>query len=515
MRSCLIVCHGYFGDHLFANSIAERLIEEGQYDAVDYVIGFPQVLPFLERNPYVRNVMVTTIGPNPQPPNNIDSYDKVFTLGPISRVVPPTIEMQLLCGVERPSSKFHIETNPELDKLVLDTYGEKTGMVLAIMNGWKERSFLYTKEQYDRGIDVPNLGYGGAHRNTDYIIDALEQRYSSIRVGPTGNVNQFSLDYDGPSLDLTASILKYCDVFIGAEGGLANLAYAVGTRTIITGDFVHQLYGPNGVLQKLEEPKIGPVHYGTGEVTHINLNPYLTDAEVVEQICTTLDNNFKHLKRFGVAGKQYLTAKDARGDTYTTSDDKFPPTNVACDDNPYKEELYASKYILDFGCGVGRNLPWIMNNTNAHYVGLDPNKTMTKFFWDVQTAEGHDIEKWKSRVTLINDFSELTDTIKFDYVVTTFVLQHLGYRHSVADGFNLTEITKNVFSKMNDGAIFFSIDHDSEEDWIPRWTKECNIKLDIYIRSYKGLPELNHRDYTARNGGHHLMIFKYKKEKEV
>jgi hypothetical protein len=288
MKSCLIICHGYFGDHLFANSIAEQLINEGQYDVVDYVIGFPQVLPFFERNPYVRNVMVTTIGPNPQPPSNIDNYDKVFTLGPISRVVPPTVEMQLLCSVKRPNSKFHVETNPELDKLVLDTYGEKTGMVIAIMNGWKERSFLYTREQYDRGIDVPNLGYGGAHRDTDYIIDKLEQRYSNIRVGPTGNVNQFSLDYDGPSLDLTASILKYCDVFIGAEGGLANLAYAVGTRTIITGDFVHQLYGPNGVLQKLDEPKLGPVYYEDVEGKHITLNPYLTDTEVVEHLFNIL-----------------------------------------------------------------------------------------------------------------------------------------------------------------------------------------------------------------------------------
>ena len=57
MRSCLIVCHGYFGDHLFANSIAERLIKENQFDVVDYVIGFPQVLPFFERNPYVNKAI--------------------------------------------------------------------------------------------------------------------------------------------------------------------------------------------------------------------------------------------------------------------------------------------------------------------------------------------------------------------------------------------------------------------------------------------------------------------------
>jgi len=289
MRSCLIVCHGYFGDHLFANSIAEHLVNENQYGIIDYVVGFPQVLPFFERNPYIRNTTITSVGPSPRIPNNTHIYDKVFRLGPINRKVPPTVEMQLSCGVNNPTPQFYVNTNPELDKLVVDTYGKKNDLVIAIMNGWKERSFLYTKNEYTRGIDVPNLGYGGAHRNTDYIIAELEKRYSSIRVGPDKKfINQFSLEYDGPSLDLTASILKYCDVFVGAEGGLANLAYAVGTKTIITGDFVHQLYGPNGVLQKLDEPKIGPVHYGDIVGKHVSLDPYLKDTEVVEHIFNIL-----------------------------------------------------------------------------------------------------------------------------------------------------------------------------------------------------------------------------------
>jgi len=288
MRTALIVCHGYFGDHLFASSIAERLIEEGQFDVVDYAVGFPQVLPFFERNPYIRSATLTGIGPSLKIPDNASTYNKVFQLGPIHRKIPPAIEMQLMCGVSNPTPQFYVHTNPELDKLVWDEYNVKTGTVVAIMNGWKEKSFLYSKEQYARGIDVPNLGYGGSHRNTDYITGMLEQKYSSIRVGPTGNVNQYSFEYNGPSLDLTASILKYCDVFIGAEGGLANLAYAVGTKTIITGDFVHQLYGPNGVIQKLDEPTLGPKYYGDVEGKHITLDPYLTDKEVLEQIIQIL-----------------------------------------------------------------------------------------------------------------------------------------------------------------------------------------------------------------------------------
>ena len=291
MRSCLIVCHGYFGDHLFANSIAERLIKENQFDVVDYVIGFPQVLPFFERNPYVNKTIITSVGPAPRIPNNANSYSKVFQLGPISKKIPPAIEMQLLCGVRNPSSKFYIHTNPELDNLVKNQYIDNTDKVIAIMNGWEEKTFLYTPEQYERGIDVPNLGYGGAHRNTDYITGQIESFYTSIRIGTPKNVNQFSLDYDGPSLDLTASLLKYCEVFIGAEGGLANLAYAVGTNTILTSDFIHQLYGPNGVLSKIDEPKLGPCYYEYDSGYHINLDPYLTDNEVVQNILDILNEN--------------------------------------------------------------------------------------------------------------------------------------------------------------------------------------------------------------------------------
>jgi SAM-dependent methyltransferase len=214
------------------------------------------------------------------------------------------------------------------------------------------------------------------------------------------------------------------------------------------------------------------------------------------------------LKKFGVAGKDYGDATSAKGDTYTTLDGGFPPTNLACSDNPFIEELNSSKYILDFGCGVGRNLPWIMENTDAIYIGLDPNTTMTEYFWEVQSQQGYDIEAWKSRVQLYNDFDDIPSDINFDYIVTTFVLQHLGYRYINFDTMNLDDISKQLISRLNDGGVWFLIEHDSEEDWIFRWTKNNNINLNVYIRSYKGLPELTDRDHTAPNGGHHLMIWK-------
>jgi SAM-dependent methyltransferase len=214
------------------------------------------------------------------------------------------------------------------------------------------------------------------------------------------------------------------------------------------------------------------------------------------------------LKKYGVADKNYSNAEEAKGDTYTQMDGGFPPTNLACKENPFIQELQNAKYILDLGCGVGRNLPWILENTTAIYVGLDPNTTMTEHFWEVQATRGYEKEAWQERVIVCNDFSEIDSEIKFDYVVSTFVLQHLGYRYEVAEGLNITGITKEVRSRCNPGAVWFALEHDSEENWIPIWAGECDLSFEVYLRSYKGLPELTERDHTAPNGGHHLILFK-------
>jgi len=215
----------------------------------------------------------------------------------------------------------------------------------------------------------------------------------------------------------------------------------------------------------------------------------------------------KNLEKYGVAGIDFTDISTARGYTYTDNLGGFPTTNLACLENPFIEQLNSAKYILDFGCGVGRNLPWIMNHTSAHYVGIDPNKDMLKYFWPVQEAEGHDILHWKDRVNLFSSFDEISSDIKFDYVVSTFVMQHLGYRFSTDKKMNLTDITNQILTMVNDGCIFWLLEHDSEEKWIDRWLEETNIKLDVYIRTYKGLKELTHRDH-ATTDGNHLMIFK-------
>lgn len=289
--SCLIITCGFFGDILFASSIAKKLIEENQYTSVDYLIGFPQMYRLVANNPYINRVYVSET-PNPYPTQtNIEygNYSQVLQLKPLNYLVTPCEEFQQLAGVKNWSSEYVTYTQPEFDKVAEDYINElkqESGKpVLGVMSNWESKTYLFTEEQYKQGIDVPNLGYGGAHRDVAYIVSELEKHFTIIPLG-VGHLNQqdtiYMEDEDTKSLLFEASLMKYCDAFVGTDGGLATIAAGAGTRTIITGDFNLQLYGWNGVIKKLKQPRLGPYEY-FGD-PHIVLDPYLDDKQVVQSI---------------------------------------------------------------------------------------------------------------------------------------------------------------------------------------------------------------------------------------
>ena len=217
----------------------------------------------------------------------------------------------------------------------------------------------------------------------------------------------------------------------------------------------------------------------------------------------------KEFKPFGVSVKAdgYKDASEARGHTYTTSDDQFPSTNLACIDNPYISDVLNAKNILDVGCGVGRNLPWIMENTQAHYWGLDPNESMLKYFWELQD------KKWESRVTLINEFPQFGIVspygcvrVEFDVVVSTLTFQHIGYM-APETHMNVSDITTEIRKFTKDGTVWFLFEHEREDGWILRWAMEQGFyPLDLWLPNYIGLPELTHRGTD-----HNLIIHKEKR----
>jgi hypothetical protein len=287
----LIVTHGYFGDIMFASSLAKKFKET--YTQIDYLIGFPQMKRLIENNPFINNVYVSNV-PSPTPRGNQTGYDRVITLPALNYIVTPCEEYQMFAGIPNPTKTYQIYTSPEYDQVAKHFINELRSrtnkLVIGVMANWQPKTYLFTPEQYAAGIDVPNLGYGGSNRNVQYIVDELHKHFTLYPIGfPASNQQQTSniADNDTKSLLFEASILKYCNAFVGTEGGLANLAAGVGCKTILTGDFIHQLYGPNGVLRKIENPQLGPDKYFP-KVGHLMINPYFTDKEVVEQIIKDL-----------------------------------------------------------------------------------------------------------------------------------------------------------------------------------------------------------------------------------
>lgn len=276
----LINCTGFVGDILFASSVAEQLHLQTDEVVVDYLIHLYQPYELLTNNPFINKVHLFDCDKS--------VYDTVYNLHEIDFNIQPPKYYQIQCGIKTPTTQFKVYTNQAFDAAVeksLQPLKDQGLKVVAYLNNWEEKSFLFTEEQYKRGIDVPNLGYGGSHRDTNWIVEQLNERADLVLapVGMPPNYNVREADFNNVAeYSMQASFLKNCDYFIGAEGGLCNLAAGVGTKTIITGDFIHQLYGWNGVLRKLQEPKLGPQYYFTSG--HITLDPYLTDQQIVKQI---------------------------------------------------------------------------------------------------------------------------------------------------------------------------------------------------------------------------------------
>jgi len=219
----------------------------------------------------------------------------------------------------------------------------------------------------------------------------------------------------------------------------------------------------------------------------------------------------KDLVAYGVSVTKYLDAKDARGHTYTTRDDGYPPTPFISPLNPFNTDILESKNVLEIGPGVGRNLPFVMEQTNAHYYGVDPNVEMTKYFWDIQDP------KWKDRVTLCQNFKELPPEIEFDFVIVVFVFQHIGYRVPFGQ-MDIGDITLEAMQHTKVGTIWFVLEHEREEKWQQRWLTQCNIMPEVYYKpggDHAGGGAIPYPEFelmTHRGNDNNIIIFKEDKQ---
>lgn len=228
-------------------------------------------------------------------------------------------------------------------------------------------------------------------------------------------------------------------------------------------------------------------------------NSYIQSSE--------LDLGPKQLTPWGVSVANYRSSQDAAGYVYTTRDGNLPPTPFISPINPFNQEILDAKNVLEIGGGVGRNLPFVMEKTNAYYTSVDPNVEMTKYFWDIQDP------KWKNRVSLYENFSSLNQNIRFDFVIVTFVFQHIGFRPSSVV-MNVSDITKEAMNYTKDGTVWFLLEHEREEIWQNRWLSEINISPTVYFKP-GGTPigggKIPYPEFelmTHRGNDHNIIIFK-------
>ena len=195
--------------------------------------------------------------------------------------------MQRAAGVQNPSVEYAVYTLEKHDIDAINTIAEIRTLypnkpIVAWQSNWKERAYQTTPEQYEQHI-------GGPHRDIPRIINALKNDCVLLEAGlPDGITQHDGRAANSETFSQTASLLKFCDWFIGAEGGLSNLAAGVGTRCIITTCFIQQVYGRLGHVKQIEHPQMGPAVYFPN-AGHIHLEPFITDDEVIEQIRTNID----------------------------------------------------------------------------------------------------------------------------------------------------------------------------------------------------------------------------------
>lgn len=308
MTNILIRCRNIqIGDTLFASSVAKKLKEENPNCVVHYDISFLQPIELMMNNPYIDEVFYK---------ESADiQYDVVYNLIDTDFVIDPYIsavsQLQRLCNIKNFDDTFEIYTKPHLDYSIKKSIQELKNIneleddviLVGYQVDWERKSYLFTEDEYEKAEGAEDgSGYGSGKRNIYDIINPLEVN-SDVLLLALGIEEKISKHYpeinSTNKFSFTASLIKNCDYVIGAEGCITNMSSAIGTKTIITTDYIHQMFGPKGInwlkrgrdFSNLEKrtPFLGPNLYFPNK-GHVHLNPYLTDYEVGEEILEIVTN---------------------------------------------------------------------------------------------------------------------------------------------------------------------------------------------------------------------------------
>lgn len=306
-KKVLVRCRNiHIGDILIASSVAKKIKLESGPCELHFDIDYLQPLELLNENPYIDKVLFK---------NSESFYDEKYELIDSQTTLSPyessASQFQKLCNIKKFDDTFEIFTNSTLDYSIsssmreLVEIGDWESDIIKVgyQMDWDKKSFLFTEEEYEKAENgETGHGYGYSHRNTFDIIECLEKD-SQIVLFALGLDDKISKRFPAinstSKFSFTASLIKHCDYVIGSEGCITNMSSALGVKTIITTDYIHQMFGSKGIhwqqrggdLNNLETRTafLGPCKYFPNQ-GHIELSPYLSDKQVGNQILKIIKN---------------------------------------------------------------------------------------------------------------------------------------------------------------------------------------------------------------------------------
>ena len=283
MNKFLIKCENLdIGDVLFASSVAKKIKQENPPCEVDFNVNYLQTLELLNNNPYIDNVYYK---------NNGSDYTTTYLLNKSSHDLDVSTSVvsqyQQMCEIKSFDDTFEIFTNQTSDyaiessmkELIEIDYWKSDIIKICYVMDWDRKGYLLNDSD-----DIPNTR--NAHSITEPMKNNDKIMLFAIGIESRDSKNFPSIN-SSSKFSFTASLIKNSDYVIGPEGCLTNMSSALGVNTIITTDYIHYTYGPNGTktdkTKQYTEPFLGPLKYFPNG-NHVHLDPYLSDRGVGEEV---------------------------------------------------------------------------------------------------------------------------------------------------------------------------------------------------------------------------------------
>lgn len=307
----LIKSYGFFGDILFSIPAVIMLAQSRPADDITFAIGFPQPYEIVKTSlRHIPNVqLIVSEIDDPRVRVNESGYDQIFEMPECNRQDPPHIQYcrYLIPEIPNVYPKFVLSLPEEAVtrcRAILNRNAQQVFRIGMVAN-WDRCTVKYS-DDYIQRIRISSSSDASAYldhrfeiehrRDIPKIINAAAQGIKDkiqkdVQIIPLGfpyGVSQRNQSFNSISTYTdTAALIRNCDIVVGPEGGMTNLAAGLNVPTIITTDFMWGLYGPYGLMQQLDDPQLGPIKFIPQRfpyAKHKSLQPAITDEEISNEI---------------------------------------------------------------------------------------------------------------------------------------------------------------------------------------------------------------------------------------